>query len=293
MTRAFICLARNDLPPSELQVLDLWPNTSLRLSPYDGQGQTGYVSWFRQNDLPTVSGGGPILAASTAYGLQAYLLSNIDNQSGGGHKTPSVANVTTMTGSILALVAAGTALTAAIVDAIVAVTNAASDLTGLTAAGSTSTGSIEGLLRVLSGEVYRLSNGATIGAGGPADFVGNVGAFVTTPDLTPPCNALLGGATGNGAQAAYGCPVTHQVPAQTGTRDVNYRNVRQFTVTGYLNVSSALGALSKLKAATFSWNNGTFTYNAVTGTARNIAGVRLATNVARGVVVYDAAGNVI
>jgi len=293
MTRAFICLARNDLPPSELQVLDLWPNTSQRLPPYEPPGQTGYVSFFVQNNLPTVSGAGPILASNTSYGLQAYLLSNIDNQAGGGHKTPSVANCTTIGAAILAAVEAGTALTAAIVDGLVAVTLAGSDLTGGTAAGSTSTGSIVGLLRVLSGEVYRLANGATIAAGVPADFVGNVGVFVTAPDLTPPCNALLGGGTGNGSNSAYGCPVTHQVPAQTGARDVTYRNVRQFTVTGYLNVSSALGVLSKLKAATFSWNNGTFTYNAVTGTARNIAGVRLATNVARGVVVYDAAGNVI
>ena len=93
MARAFICLARNDLDENALQVLDLVPNTSQRNPIYDGEGQTGYLTWFRQNDLPTVSGLGPILAASTVYGLQAYLLSNVDNQAGGGHKKIGRAHV--------------------------------------------------------------------------------------------------------------------------------------------------------------------------------------------------------
>jgi hypothetical protein len=289
MSRAFICLARNDLDENLLQVLDLDPNTSQRNSVLDGAGQTGYVSHFPENDLPTVSGAGPILADSTAYGLRAYLLSNVDNQSGGGHKTPSVANCTTMADAILALVVAGTALTEAIVDAIVAAVNASSDLTGNTAGGSTSTGSIEELLRILSGEVYRLSDGATIGTGGGADFVGSVGDFVTAPTV------VLDLGTGpDNAGAMYGLPVLPQSgPIQTGTEDVNFRNIRQVEHTGILDISVANGNLSELKAATFDWENPAFTYVATTGTATDVAGTILTTTVARGVVVYDVAGNVI
>ena len=289
MARAYICLARNDLDENALQVLDLVPNTSQRNPIYDGEGQTGYLTWFRQNDLPTVSGLGPILAASTVYGLQAYLLSNVDNQAGGGHKTPSVANCTTIATAILSAVAAGTALTAALVDAIVAVTLAGSDLTGLTAAGSTSTGSIDGLLRILCGETYRLSSGATIAAGAPADFVGSVGAFVTTPNVVQ--NLNMGA---DNAGPLYGLPVLPQVqPVQTGTQDVHFRNIRRVEDTGILDISVASGVLSQLKAATFSWNNPAFTYVATTGTATNAAGVILTTPVARGVTIYDATGNVI
>lgn len=288
MTRAFVCLARNDLHPNGLQLLDLWPNSSGRNLIYDPNGQTGYLSFFPANDVVAVSGAGPILAADTYYGLRSYLISNIDNQSTAAHITPSAANVTTMAASILAIVAAGTPLTVAIVDAIVATTNASSDLTGLTAAGSLSTGSLEGLFRVLSGEMYRLAKGATIAAGGGATFVGSVGDFITAPNLTPVEN--LG--SGMGASTSYGCPLTHQVPVQTGTNDVNYRNVRQFTVTGYMNISSNSGAISKLKAVAYSWFNPAFTYGA-TGTATDVAGNSLATYVARGLVVYDAAGNVI
>jgi hypothetical protein len=287
MTRAFICLARNDLDENALQVLDLWPNTSQRNSSIDPVGQTGYVTHFPQNDGVAVTGAGPITADDTYYGLEAYLISNIDNQSGGGHKTPSAADVGTMAGSILAVVAAGTALTAAIVDAIVAVTNASSDLTGGTAGGSLSTGSIEELLRVLSGEVYRLAAAAEVGDGS-ADFVGSVGDFVTAPVL-----AVSRGLGPGGADPSYGYPVVApQPPAQTGTADLNFRNIRRIENTGAMSISSASGVLSELKAATYDWDNPAFTYSA-TGTALDVAGANLTTTVGRGVVVYDAAGNVL
>lgn len=290
MTRAFICLARNDLHPNDLQVLDLAPNSSQRNFTYDPAGQTGYLAFFRQNDLPTVSGVGPIVTTSTVYGLRAYLLSNIDNQATGGHITPSVANCTTIANAILAVVAAGGALTEAVVDALVAATLAGSDLTGNTAAGSTSTGSIIGLLRVLSGEVYRLLTGTTIATGGGAVFVGNCGAFVEAPDLTPSYN--LGG--GQGFNAAYGFPVVPaQVPTQTGDRDVEYRNVRRFDINGYLSLSVGEGALSRLKSANFTWENPAFTYVAATGTATDVTGSILTTHICRGVVVYDETGAVL
>jgi hypothetical protein len=291
MTRAFIVLGRNDLSPNGLQVLDLFPNSSRRNLIYDPAGQTGYLSFFRQNDLPTVTGAGPITASSTVYGLRAYLLSNIDNQAAGGgnHNTPSVANCTTIANAILSAVNAGTALTAAVVDGLVAATCANSDLTGGTAASSQSTGSIVGLLRVLSGEVYRLSSGAVVAAGVGATFVGNVGAFVTAPDLTP--STGLGGGMNGGADPAYGFPVVrYQAPAQSGTRDLTFRNVRRFDVNTYLTLSASVGALSKLDSATFSWFNPGFTYVASTGTALSVTGANLTSYVQRGVTVYSETG---
>lgn len=293
MTRAFIVLGRNDLSPNGLQLLDLFPNSSQRNLIYDPAGQTGYLSFFRQNDLPTVTGAGPITASSTVYGLRAYLLSNIDNQAAGGgnHNTPSVANCTTIANAILSAANAGTALTAAVVDGLVAATCAGSDLTGTTAAGSQSTGSIISLLRVLSGEVYRLSSGTVVAAGGGATFVGNCGAFVTAPDYTP--STGLGGGTNAGNDPAYGFPVVrNQSPTQTGSRDLTFRNVRRFDVNTYFTLSANLGEMSVLKAATFSWRNPAFTYTA-SGTATSVTGASLTSFVQRGITVYSETGAVL
>jgi len=48
--RGIIIPVRNDIPGSNLQVEDLWPNTSQKNSVYDGEGQSGYLS--AQMDQP-------------------------------------------------------------------------------------------------------------------------------------------------------------------------------------------------------------------------------------------------
>jgi len=289
MSRAYICLARNDLEDNFLQLLDLWPNESLRNPIYDGNGQTEYLTWFRQNDAVAITAGPPVVANDTYYGLRAYLFDSIDNQSTGGHLALTVPFANAIATSLLTMVAAGAALTVAAVDAAVAAVCAASDLTGLTAAGSTSLGSIEELLRILSGETYRVAAGAAFTTGASVFHAAKVGVFVTTPDI------IRADGTGPDAEAVlYGLPVIQKTPVvQTGTSDLNFHAIRQIVHTGILDMSAATGVLHQLKATTYAFNNPSFTYNATTGTATNAAGVRLATTAARAVVVYDLAGNVI
>lgn len=73
----YICLRRTDIPAGILQVLDLWPNTSLRNAAVDPPGQTKYVSFRPQNET-VATGAGPNFTTSAAYyGIAAYLLDNI------------------------------------------------------------------------------------------------------------------------------------------------------------------------------------------------------------------------
>jgi len=262
MSRAYICLARNDLDENYLQVLDLWPNESLRNFPYQGVGQTEYLTWFPQNDAVAITAGPPVVANATYYGLRAYLFDCIDNQSAATHISLTVTFANDIATALLGQVASGAALTTAIVDGIVAGICANSDLTGLTAAGSTSLGSIEELLRILAGETYRVASGAAFSTGGGVFHAAKVGVFVTTPDIIqnlgvgPAADAVL-----------YGLPVLSRTPVtQTGTSDLNYHAIRQIVHTGELDMSAASGVLSKLKATGFTFDNPLFLYSPNTDT---------------------------
>ena len=288
MPRAYICLSRNDLEDNLLQVLDLIPNVS-QLNPiYSGAGQTEYVTWFRQNDAVAIVAGPPVASVGTYYGLRAYLFDCIDNQSTGAHRAITVPFADAIATALLNRVASGFTLTKAVVDALVAATCAASDLTGTTAAGSTSLGSVEELLRIMAGETYRVAAGATFTTGGNVFHAAKSGAFVTTPNIVQ----NLG--VGPAAEAVlYGLPVLpHILPVQAGTQDLNYHAIRQIVDTGELAMSCTTGVLSKLKSSAFTFVNPLFTYGAA-GTAKNAAGTSLATGTARAVSVYDAAGNLI
>lgn len=80
----YICLARNDIPDGTLQVLDLWPNTSLRNQSIDPPGQTRYVNRTQRSacavDANTglVSGGAGNRALNGLTGLEAYLLDRVE-----------------------------------------------------------------------------------------------------------------------------------------------------------------------------------------------------------------------
>lgn len=255
MSRAYICLARNDLEANLLQVLDLWPNESQRNPPYQGLGQTEYLTWFPQNDAVAITAGPPIIANDTYYGLRAYLFDCVDNQSAASHIPLTVAFADDIAAALLGQVATGAALTTAIVDGLVAGICASSDLTGLTAAGSTSLGSIEELLRILAGETYRVASGAAFSTGAGVFHAAQTGVFVTTPDIIR--NSLTNGDEG----VLYGLPVLPKTPVvQTGTSDVNFHAIRQIVHTGILDMSAATGVLSKLKAATFTFDNPNYVY---------------------------------
>lgn len=268
MAKAYIVVARNDLSDNLLQVLDIKPNTS-QLTVYDPVwypqgGQTGYLTWDPQNDTVALTiGAGGIRTTNAAYkGLAVYIVDNVENVQG-GNLTLTAAQANAIALAIVTRAANGLALTLAAINTIINATIgglAQSDLNGAVA-GSFSTGTVEEVLRILAGEVYRVPAGAQVA---------------------------------NAANAFPGHGVAHtRLGAYVAATDSDYRYVRQFAWTGMLNLSCLSGVLSKLKAATYSWINPAFTYGA-TGTALTVAGANIpATGVAAAVTVYEDDGDVL
>lgn len=309
MARAFIVLARNDLEDSLLQVLDLKPNSSQLLPSQDGQngGQTGYQTFYSRDAAVNstvvtaagAGGGASVDSAGISYGLAAYLIANVEDQVTLAAITAAVANAAK--NALFALVAAGSALTAAAVaNALVAngVSNAGANTT-LTAGNST--GVLLTVLRILAGEVWRLPTATQLTDAAGAFDVAAKGAFVARPNVLGP--ASVTGTYGSVRGRKYssplpflvpGTPRAGQAPVQTGTQDVLFRDGRVLVDTGELHQSALTGALADLKSANYMFLNTAFTYAGGATPAQTIAAGNIpATGVARAVTVYDASGNVI
>ena len=255
MARAYIAFARKDIDDNMLQILDLQPNSSLRNPIYEGAGQTGYLAWAAQNDTlaALTNNGGVRSATTTSYGLGAYLVCRLSNAG----NTPTAANCNTIATAILARIKAGSALTTAGINAAIGVTLAGQGIgVGLT------TMTVEETLRIVSGEVFKVTAGTAV-SGAANAFLGTAGAFVAPSTV----NGIM-------------------------TYPSDWRNVRTFIDTGYLHLSRHSGHLSKVADSVFVWNNPAKTYSA-SGTALWIDGTNLTTTTGRAVVVYDASGNVI
>lgn len=293
MARAYIVLARNDLDENSLQVLDLKPNSSLKHSVYEGAGQTGYLPFYVQNDTValTADGGGIRTTNDLYYGLAAYLLDNVENV-GGGNVALTAAEANNIAAAILGRVAAGSSLKLAdintLINAEAGVSN--SDLDG-TVANSASTGSVEDILRILAGEVYRVPSGSAVstaanGFPGTGATHTPVGAFVTRPSVTQTL-------TKPGGKSPFGKVLLSTPPAQSGTQDTEFRDVRVIVDTGSLHLSALTGALSKLASSSFVFLNPTFKYG-TGGSATDIGGTAIpSTGAGRAVTVYAADGSVI
>jgi hypothetical protein len=201
--RVYIVPRRNDLAGMNLALGDLHPNAGQRNSIYDGAPQNVYVpagidvagttnvngvayisgslnttltSAHNDVDDDTTGGGNDVTATQeTAFGLAAYLL---DRVQGGGVASAtaapiSIANANTIAGLILADVLTGTDLTVARLTAHCVATVANTDFDG-DAALSRSFGTVEDVMRILSGEVYRLPIRTILG-----EDSGGTGAFYT------------------------------------------------------------------------------------------------------------------
>lgn len=261
MATAYICVARNDLDANGLQVLDLKPNDSQRNYIYDGQGQTSYLSFLVQHDTVAThdAGAGVLHTEALYYGLAAYLIDNVDDQTA-GHHTLTAGKANAISALILTRQGLGQSLTLATINAcIVAGGAVGSGLTNGTPAGSQSVGSVADVLSICQGLVYRL----------PANSVISDAAGVFHNPHVPV-----------GAWAVQG--------------DSDYRAMKAFEATGELLISCASGVLSHLKTSAYVWLNPLFTYGAA-GTALLANGVThiAATGAARAVVVYDKDGNVL
>jgi hypothetical protein len=151
-----ICLRRTDIPNGTLQVLDLWPNTSLRNQVYDPAGQTKYL---RQPENSTVAVASNVTSAEYS-GVAAWLIDTIEDTGDGGALSAAQANTIAL--ALLAAMRSGAALTVAAVNVIVQLTVAASGI-----GEGASVGTLAELLEILAGGQYVVpaGTGANTGAG--------------------------------------------------------------------------------------------------------------------------------
>lgn len=171
----FLVMRRSDIPEGVLQYVDLWPNTSSRnyvLTP--GLGQTGYVRPRPTNStlVGNIAAGPPVVATNEVTGLSAYLIGNIDTGAGAGDPPFTAAQADAAAAAIIARAVAGSSLSLADVNTILAAQVA---LTTLNADGST--GTLADVLAILAGAVYTIPAGTELSDGG-GNFVARSGAFV-------------------------------------------------------------------------------------------------------------------
>ena len=254
--RVYPVLARNDLSDNLLQFVDVTPNTSLATGQQLNECNTGYGTWDAIRDPEANrTTAGTTTTDEVCNGLQGYLLDNVDNV-GGGHIILTKANCNTISLAIVGRVASGLDLELADINLLI---NAAagvtiSDLNGVVA-NSRSTGSVEAIMRILAGEVYRLPAGSVGGNPGTTFTAAHVpaGAFLTAADS-------------------------------------DFRDTRIYRWTGSMNLSCLSGQLSKMNDPAYTWLNPLFTYGAA-GTALTIAEAHIGTaGSGRAVVVYRADG---
>lgn len=264
--QVYIIPRRNDLDGVNIQVTDLRPNTSQRNLIYDGPGQSGYLKWssdapgFTQVDGDSFAGGSTQtqpLAALVAddttgggddvgvpgvaqFGLAAYLIDRIDAGAAGAPFTP--AQAVTAANAILAEVEAGNALTAVAVDALLNAVVAGSGL-----ALGLSFGTVEEILRIAQGQVFRLRSLSVITDNGLATFLSLADRQVIVDAQTPAMIAAQGQFYAQGAFLT--------------ADDPGYRDFRPLLRTGAFNISNGEGVLAGLKDD-IDWNNPNFAYTA-------------------------------
>lgn len=292
MARAYIVVARNDVPDSLLQTLDIWPNTSQRNAAVDPAGQTHYNSFFLLDGVNAnvvLAGIGPITVSGDTYGLSAYLADNVLADFGGAARALTAGEAVAVAARIEDRVALGLSLRGADIDAILVAEAAAN--TSLTANGSS--GSVEEVLRILAGERYLVPNGSEVADAVP-NFSGGNGYFVARPSVELPESVRSGGFPVRGKNSFVGKTIPTSTPVQTGQQDTNFQDVLAVVDTGRLQQSAINGALAKMADPSFTFENGAFTYGGGATPAFDIGGNNIGTNFqGRAVAVYAADGSLI
>ena len=292
MARAYPVLIRKDIAGSQtlssagvvpagtnenggavLQIMDLFPSSSLRVPAYQPLGQTLYLGvdqlvWNDTLVAVTPVAGNDTMTAN-AHGLAAYMIDNVNNaDSSNIILTYTQANA--IAAAILGAAVAGTSLSLATINGFIQTQTGGGSST-LNGAGSTySTGSVAGVLQILAGQVYKVYAGAVL----------------------------------SGASHAFVHPHTAAGSFITNS-DADFRNILPVVDTGALHLSLNAGNFSKLIASTFVFNNPLITYTS--GNAQNIDGTDVAGTTypnpdgigqltggqGAAVTVYDASGNVL
>jgi hypothetical protein len=304
--QVYIVPLRNDLDGANIQVTDLRPNTSQRNLIYDGPGQSGYLKWsLDPAGLTTVDGdsyasgstnttpisaltaddttgaGNDVSVPVTAeFGLEAYLRDRVNVNPGVDNDSMTPAEAGLVAADILAALQAGTAITLAVVNASLNANLAGAD-NDLEGTAGTSFGTIEDILRILRGEVYRV-RGLSIVTDETGAWLGLTARQALVDAQTPADVADEGQFYASG---------DFLVPGEPGFRDV-----RPLLRTGAFNISNGEGVLAGLKDF-IDFNNPNYAYTAADvtairpravtpdGTAVPEDGVALA------VAIYDGDGN--
>lgn len=307
--RAYIIPRRNDLDGVNMQVTDLQPNSSQRNLIYDGEGQSGYLKYSFDvpgtttvlgdsfvsgsfNTAPiaalvdddTTGGGNDVMTPNVAqFGLVAYMQERVQpgGVAGAGANGASPAEALLLANAIRAIAQAGTALDAATINAALAVAVADTDLDGTNGA-SLSFGSVEDILRILAGEVYRVPAATIISVNGGGAFLNLASRDILVAAQDPTLN---GGTT----FVSTGGFLTRGEPG--------FRDIRPLLISEYVRASAHEGVLAGFAAATFEFLNPLFDYVGTSPTlprARNIAGTAIpATGAGAVVIVYANDGTVI
>lgn len=244
MAKAYIVLTRNDLEGNYLDIKDLQPNTAMRNLIYSPVGQTHYLQNTVQNDLVLVTGTNPGTTNADYYGLSAYLVDNVDAGVGTA-LTYLKANEAAF--QIIRLAVSGSPITLAVIDAILEAID-----TGSTLTGAASTGTVEEVLRILAGEVWKLPAGVTVNNNG--SFVGGNGSFVRAP-------TQIATNAGPGGRSSFRLPVIPNEPIALGlNEDLTWRNVPTYVNTSDLALSCHSGCLSVLANSAYTFEDPTLSY---------------------------------
>lgn len=167
----FLCFRRQDIPNGVLQISDLWPRRSQPGSIFNPVAQGPiYVRQPEFENVFTAPSGADVVTRTEFCGVAAYLLDNIDD--GGG--ALASADAIEIALALIAEALAGNPLTETDIDAVIQATAGGASLTG-----GTSTGTVVGVLRVLSGDRYCVPAGSVVEAAGA--FNGPNGSFETSP----------------------------------------------------------------------------------------------------------------
>lgn len=156
----YICMTRSDVADGTLQVLDLVPNSSLRVPAIDLPGQTRYINRVT-TDAVTVDTG-VIYGSRTsenAIGLGAYIADCFDKV-GAVLSTAEIADA--MTEILLLLDGASTAMTQVNIENAVVTGANSNPIVGFQASANFD---LEEMLKVLAGSHYVITKGTTLAVG--------------------------------------------------------------------------------------------------------------------------------
>lgn len=317
-TRAYAVPIRNDLSDSLVQFTDVFPNTSQTTDLFP-VGQTGYVNpgFFVTNPtagqppvyefplgfgLPTVSAGGLITNTGYVDGLAAWAADNLCAFGAGGADNGKALNATQLkswAARVVCRAVKGQSLTVTdLCTCLVSVGSIASGpatdsyTTSLVAGGCGQIGAVgtnktnavmvEEVLKILSGQVYRMLNGAQVNDGATPPMYTLVAHNPATS------TGVVGGPTRSGFLTA---PNTNTTAAQTFPASLDFVPYRNYYYGAEILASSQEGQLAKFathqlgagsfyfKAAKLSdgQTTATYGYSATTSTAGTARALQLLT----------------